>query len=1116
VNFAVTPEGLEDQLLALVVRKERPELASQKAGLIHQANEFMVKIAELEDGILKGLAEAEGDITEDVALIEGLEESKRVANDIADKLAAGKKTAISINKTSEKYRPVARRGAQLFFIMNELVKIHTYYIYSLNAFVVVFQTGIEKVQHEDKEAESAGKPKGKMSMLKKLKSNVKKIIMTQRFGWNNDILGEAFRASPADLKAADKANKDHHSAPGSDAMANMMGGLMLNMQQKKAAEAAKMCKVGDLCDVEVFGVGKVLEIREDGMYVIEMTDMKMGNGKPALMYCKKDQIEKTIDYKTRCKKLYETITSTTFNYIRRGLFEKDKLTVVSLFALTLQIADKQINKGIVDSMLLNKLKANEAEPTEENPDGGSLVTSAVTDWLPDLNLQQTLGLEDGAISELVPEFATLHESLEANAAEWKEWYNHSAPEGVPCPGALASLDDQARLVFVRAMRPDRATFAMSNYISKTMGQEYVFQNPFDMKTTYQESSASTPMFFVLFPGVDPTPMVEALGKNLGISTEAGTFVNISMGQGQEANAENMLEKMSQKGGWVMLQNVHLMQSWLTKLDRKLEVCAETAHQDFRCFVSGEPPGFAYQSNVPESLLQCCIKVANEAPSDLKSNIVRAFSLYSDEYLEECTKKNEYKACLYTLCFFHSVMVGRIRFGQIGWSRKYSFNTGDLMICSDVCKNYLNDNEVVPWKDLRYIFGEIMYGGHITDFWDRQVDNTYLAVLMQPDIVMSEGVFAPGFTSPNPEGMKFADYITNTKDKLPPEAPPLYGLHPNSEIAYLMGATSDMFGTILRLSAGSGGGDGDAGGGVKDTITTILEGLPALFDLITLDERAEEFLTGPQAPYVLVVKQECGRMNILINTIASTLDELTKGLAGALNMTQPMEDLLTALTIFEVPGRNPYSKASWELVAWPSTKGLMSWYADTQLRVEQLVEWTGTLQLPFSLWIGALFNPTSFLTAIKQVVSRSTGSALDQMSTETHVTTLQQKEDAKGYPQDGAYVHGIYMEGARWNVEGYDETDVSGTSCKGAVAESKPKELYPLMPLIYIKAVQIQSDWDPQAVGYIRPEPHLYNCPVYYTTYRGHVFIFTATLTVDQLDRNRCTLAGVAMLFSLDA
>ncbi len=105
------------------------QLASQKAGLVQQPNESMVKVSELEDGILKGLAASEGDITEDVALIESLEESKRVANDISIKLEQGKKTTALINKTSEKYRPVARRGAQLFFIMSELVKIHTYYIY---------------------------------------------------------------------------------------------------------------------------------------------------------------------------------------------------------------------------------------------------------------------------------------------------------------------------------------------------------------------------------------------------------------------------------------------------------------------------------------------------------------------------------------------------------------------------------------------------------------------------------------------------------------------------------------------------------------------------------------------------------------------------------------------------------------------------------------------------------------------------------------------------------------------------------------------------------------------------------------------------------------------------
>ena len=46
--------------------------------------------------------------------------------------------------------------------------------------------------------------------------------------------------------------------------------------------------------------------------------------------------------------------------------------------------------------------------------------------------------------------------------------------------------------------------------------------------------------------VDPTPCLEELGKNLGISQETGTFVNISMGGGSDAG------KIAQKGGWVML------------------------------------------------------------------------------------------------------------------------------------------------------------------------------------------------------------------------------------------------------------------------------------------------------------------------------------------------------------------------------------------------------------------------------------------------------------------------------------------------------------------------------------------------------------------------------------
>ena len=41
---------------------------------------------------------------------------------------------------------------------------------------------------------------------------------------------------------------------------------------------------------------------------------------------------------------------------------------------------------------------------------------------------------------------------------------------------------------------------------------------------------------------------------------------------------------------------------------------------------------------------------------------------------------------------------------------------------------------VPWTDLRYLFGDIMYGGHITDDWDRRLCRTYLAEYMKPELV----------------------------------------------------------------------------------------------------------------------------------------------------------------------------------------------------------------------------------------------------------------------------------------------------------------------------------------------------------------------------------------------
>jgi len=588
-----------------------------------------------------------------------------------------------------------------------------------------------------------------------------------------------------------------------------------------------------------------------------------------------------------------------------------------------------------------------------------------------------------------------------------------------------------------------------------------------------------------------------------------------MGQGQEKPAEAVVESFAKNGGWVMLQNCHLMQSWVPKLERLLEVVQENAHPDFRCFISAEPPPIPSWKNMPESLLQGSVKVANEAPSDIKSNITRGWANFSHERIEGCPKKTEFKACLFSLCWFHSIVLGRRRFGQQGWSRKYSFNTGDLTICANVLQAYLEANPVVPWDDLRYIFGEIMYGGHITDAWDRRTCNSYLSVLVN-DQLFNGLELGPGFRSPDPTSLDYEGYLTYVEEKLPQDSPTMFGLHPNAEIGYLTNWTAAIFETILSLGGGGGGGGGGSSSAVKESMDYFVKTLPENFSMITIMELAEPLLSQESGPFVVVALQECQRMNNLMTEIRRSLIELDKGMKGQLNMSQPMEDLIKAISINQWPGRNPFSQCRWESKAWPSMKNLISEFADMMLRIQQLATWSADLVTPFSVWLPGLFNPTSYLTAVMQVTARRTGMPLDQMTTETHVTTFIKPDTIDYYPVDGAFIHGFYIEGARWPTgdEAGDPEMLTGTPVAGHLVDGRLKELLPPMPVIYVKAVAVQPSWEPSAVGYLRRVADIYECPVYITSFRGHTYVFLATLkTVDPC--SKWVLTGTAILMQTD-
>ena len=186
----------------------------------------------------------------------------------------------------------------------------------------------------------------------------------------------------------------------------------------------------------------------------------------------------------------------------------------------------------------------------------------------------------------------------------------------------------------------------------------------------------------------------------------------------------------------------------------MDKLSEGAHPEFRLFLSAEPPPLL-EKPLPISLLQNSIKLTNEPPEGLQANLRRAYGQFSEEILESCAKQAEFRMIVFSLCYFHAALLERKKFGVgnlpgarsgIGWNMNYPFNTGDLLCCGQCANNYLENNVKVPWDDLRYIFGEIMYGGHIVEDWDRRLANAYLYKYFNEQLLEGMDMF-PGFPTP---------------------------------------------------------------------------------------------------------------------------------------------------------------------------------------------------------------------------------------------------------------------------------------------------------------------------------------------------------------------------------
>ena len=152
-------------------------------------------------------------------------------------------------------------------------------------------------------------------------------------------------------------------------------------------------------------------------------------------------------------------------------------------------------------------------------------------------------------------------------------------------------------------------------------------------------------------------------------------------------AKRRIEEGNKEGHWIMLENIHLMPTWLLELEKILDgyqAEAGAGNQNFKLFLSADP-----SPNIPIGILDRSIKLTNEPPQGLKANMKRAWTYFPREDIDD--KDPKVKSILFALCFFHSTMIERRRFGPKGWNMMYPFSIGDLRDSYLVLNKYMESN-----------------------------------------------------------------------------------------------------------------------------------------------------------------------------------------------------------------------------------------------------------------------------------------------------------------------------------------------------------------------------------------------------------------------------------------
>jgi dynein heavy chain len=483
--------------------------------------------------------------------------------------------------------------------------------------------------------------------------------------------------------------------------------------------------------------------------------------------------------------------------------------------------------------------------------------------------------------------------------------------------------------------------------------------------------------------------------------------------------------------------------------------------------------------------------------------------------QKTTRPEWFRKVMFGLCWFHAIVIERNKFKTLGWNVTYSFNDSDFSVCEDLLRNYMQvgKDEPIQWTAIQTLIADGNYGGRVSDDWDRRLINVYAEEIFNEKLVIEQRWKPPGtdtlnYQYINEEEMKgqagigespytpqyFFEDIGKNMESI--DSPSAFGQHVNAEITSQIMDANSLLSDILSLQpllddTTEGTSKEES---VLNMISELAESLPTRISLSEVKHKHKK----DEGPLKVVLIQEIQRYNTLLVLLEKQFKQLEQGIQGKVLISPELEIVMSSLSEGRVP-------ESWRFLYF-SLKPLAAWIRDLHDRYDHFNVWAFKAT-PNVFWISAFTYPTGFTTALLQKFSRRPGSQvpIDQLEFEFPIDSRPINEIYEP-PTQGAYIYGLYLEGARWEP-GEDH-----------LQEPKPMELYCAMPIIQLKPSARKSK-NVETDIYGRKGDY-YHCPTYYypirngTIYRDS-FIMSVDLKIGPNHTHEYWIKrGTALLMSL--